>query len=113
MRSRVRGPLRHRHVRALAAGMSEADIAGRFEDMEAASVDVQVISVATHLPVARCERAAADLARRLNDCYVERAHEHPDKLRALPHLPHPHADAWLRELERGPRCTDHRGVRRG
>jgi predicted TIM-barrel fold metal-dependent hydrolase len=76
------------------------EISGRFELMDAAGVEKQVLS--PHRPPylpdeTECVRAV----RMLNDAYAELAHRHPQRIASYVMLPLPHIDAALKEMERG------------
>jgi aminocarboxymuconate-semialdehyde decarboxylase len=85
-------------MRTLVASDSASDIARRFADMDAAGVDVQVISIATLVPTFTDETTSRVAARMLNERYSEIVNEHPQRLRALAHLPMPHVMASLDEI---------------
>ena len=82
------------------AGSDQAELEMRFAAMEAAGVDMHVISSASNLPYVDSEEDAVILAREANDLFAEIVDRYPDKFRALAVLPLPHIDASLRELER-------------
>src|SRR6266851_5703538 len=76
------------------------DISGRFELMDAAGVEKQVLS--PHWPPylpdeAECVRAV----QMLNDGYADLAHRYPKRIASYVMLPLPHIDAALKEMERG------------
>jgi len=77
-----------------------ADIQGRFELMDAAGVETQILSThrQPYLPdEAECVRGL----HLLNDGYAELAARYPKRIRSYVMLPLPHIDAALREMERG------------
>jgi predicted TIM-barrel fold metal-dependent hydrolase len=79
---------------------SGADIQGRFELMDAAGVETQILSThrQPYLPdEAECVRGL----HLLNDGYAELAARYPKRIRSYVMLPLPHIDAALREMERG------------
>ena len=84
--------------------------ARRIEAMDAAGVDVQIISIAppgTHgLPV----REAVALSREANDRATEAVDRHPSRLRAMTTLPMSDPDAALAELQRSATATGHVGI---
>jgi aminocarboxymuconate-semialdehyde decarboxylase len=76
-------------------------IEARLARMDAAKVDVQVLSVTWRL--FRYEQdaaAAADMARRINDDLSAIAQAHPDRFLAFAQLPLQDTDLAIRELER-------------
>ncbi len=77
------------------------DVAGRLELMEAAGVDVQVLSVGTHGPFSTNEGTAVAAAHMLNNAYANLVRGHPKRLAAAMALPLPHIEACLHEIERG------------
>src|SRR5712691_3867423 len=94
------------------AGPSEAELEKRFEQMEAARVDMQVLSVCPQAPHFDDKIHAVTAARKINDLYGEVVRKYPKKFKALVALPFPHVDEALKELDRvlGPMGT--LGVRR-
>lgn len=83
---------------------------GRVEAMDAAGIDVQILSIAppgTHgLPA----RDAVALCREANDRATETADRHPTRLRAMTTLPMSDPDAALAELQRTADATGHVGI---
>jgi predicted TIM-barrel fold metal-dependent hydrolase len=82
----------------------------RIETMNAAGVDIQIISLAppgTHgLPI----REALALSREANDRASEAVDRHPSRLRAMTTLPMSDPDAALAELQRSATATGHVGI---
>ncbi|MEU5090048.1 amidohydrolase family protein [Streptomyces sp. NPDC021356] len=82
----------------------------RVQAMDAAGVDVQILSLAppgTHgLPV----REAVALSRAANDRAGEAVQRHPDRLRAMTALPMSDPDAALAELRRTADVPGHVGI---
>lgn len=79
---------------------SPEDIQGRFELMDQAGVEKQILSphLAPYLPdEAECVKAVT----LLNDGYSDLAHRYPKRIASYVMLPLPHIDAALREMERG------------
>lgn len=76
------------------------DLDARLAAMDAAGIDVAVLSLSTpnvfFLPAA--EQPA--LARRMNDAYAQAVADHPDRLKAFASIPMDHPDAALDELHR-------------
>jgi uncharacterized protein len=82
----------------------------RVDAMDAAGVDVQIVSIAppgTHgLPA----REAVALSRDANDRASEAVDRHPTRLRAMTTLPMSDADAAVAELERSANAPGHVGI---
>jgi uncharacterized protein len=82
----------------------------RIEAMDAAGVDVQILSIAppgTHgLPT----RQAVALSREANDLASEAAHRHPTRLRAMTTLPMSDPGAAAAELQRTANAPGHVGI---
>jgi aminocarboxymuconate-semialdehyde decarboxylase len=87
-------------VRGLGAGDSADDVARRFELMNRAGVDLQVVSPSSLVPWVGGALEAADAARAGNDLYAETVARHPGRLAAFAVLPLPHLDAALAEVDR-------------
>jgi predicted TIM-barrel fold metal-dependent hydrolase len=79
---------------------SADDIQGRFELMDAAGVEKQVLSP-NHPPYLPDEAECVTAVRMLNDGYADLAHRYPRRIASYVMLPLPHIDAALREMERG------------
>lgn len=82
------------------ADSTPADMARRFEDMDAAGVAVQVISAAPQVPAAPAVADSAEAAQAINDFYAELVADNPDRLRAYDVLPLPHIAAAVAETAR-------------
>jgi predicted TIM-barrel fold metal-dependent hydrolase len=76
-------------------------IPARLQQMDAAGVQMQVLSPAASPPYAEKEDDAVEAARLINDGYAELVTQHPGRFAAFVSLPLPHIDASLREMERG------------
>ena len=76
------------------------ELDARFEMMDGAGVDLQVLSVSSQLPYFDREADAVDGARAANDLYAEFVTRYPGRFRAFAVTPLPHVEAALRELER-------------
>jgi 6-methylsalicylate decarboxylase len=87
--------------RGLGAGSSEEELKARFELMDSAGVDLQVLSATPASPHFEDEADAVAAARRVNDEYAAVVRRFPDRFRAFVALPLPHVDAALDELDRG------------
>lgn len=86
--------------RSLGAGATDEDLAARFAQMDAAGVDVQILSATPFSPHLPDEAAAVRAARTGNDEYTAVVAQHPDRFRAFAALPLPHVDASVKELTR-------------
>nr|WP_279671503.1 amidohydrolase family protein [Flexivirga meconopsidis] len=84
----------------LGATDSQADLDARFELMDRAGIDRQILSSAPLAPHLPDEPAAVAAARQVNDEYAELIATHPDRFLAFASLPLPHMDAALEELAR-------------
>jgi predicted TIM-barrel fold metal-dependent hydrolase len=84
----------------LGAGSAEDELAARFAQMDAAGVDLQVLSVTPVSPHVPDEAAAVSAARAANDEYATLVAQHPNRFRAFAALPLPHIDASVKELTR-------------
>jgi predicted TIM-barrel fold metal-dependent hydrolase len=82
------------------AGPSGAEIEKRFAQMEAAGVEMQVLSVCPQAPHFDDKVHATTAARKINDLYAEVVHKYPKRFKALVALPLPHVDEALKELDR-------------
>jgi predicted TIM-barrel fold metal-dependent hydrolase len=107
---RLRGAARDESVAFNAMGDNQArleDIGpGRIEAMDAAGIDVAVLSVVTPATQALPAADAIRLAREANDEAADAVRAHPDRLRALTTLPTSDPQAAAAELER---CATHLG----
>jgi predicted TIM-barrel fold metal-dependent hydrolase len=79
---------------------------GRIEAMDAAGIDISVLSVVTPATQALPAREAVILAREANDEVTEAVRAHPDRFRAFTTLPVSDPQAAAAELER---CTTQLG----
>ncbi|MFI9380698.1 amidohydrolase family protein [Kutzneria sp. NPDC052558] len=86
--------------RGMGAGSAEEELAARFAQMDAAGVDLQILSVTPVSPHVPDEAAAVAAARFANDEYAEIVARYPDRFRAFAALPLPHIDASVKELTR-------------
>ncbi|GAA3436004.1 amidohydrolase family protein [Kutzneria kofuensis] len=84
--------------RGLGAGSADEELAARFAQLDAAGVDLQVLSVPPVSPHVADEAAATRAARLVNDEYADVVAKHPERFRAFAALPLPHIDASLKEL---------------
>lgn len=79
---------------------SQEDIHGRFELMDRAGVEKQILSP-DHAPYLPNEAEGVKAVRMLNDAYADLTHRYPKRIASYVMLPLPHIDAALREMERG------------
>ncbi|CAI2503746.1 Predicted metal-dependent hydrolase of the TIM-barrel fold [Serratia ficaria] len=86
--------------RQLGAGSTARELAARFALLDAADIDMQILSATPLSPHFEDEKTAVDAARRINDEYAAVVQQYPRRFRAIASLPLPHIDASLRELER-------------
>lgn len=89
------------------AGRDAAALEARFQMMDTAGVDRQILSVGPQVPYFEDPRLSTEAARLANDCYAELVHEHPNRFRAFAVTPLPHVEASLAELGR---CLDGLGM---
>ena len=80
-------------VRALSAGDETTDIDRRLETMDAAGVELEVLSPSSLIPSLAEEREAVAAATLLNDRYAVLAAARPDRFAAFAAVPLPHLDA--------------------
>jgi 6-methylsalicylate decarboxylase len=78
----------------------QEELDARFEMMDGAGVDLQVLSVSSALPYFDREPDAIDGARAANDIYAEFTAQYPGRFRAFAVTPLPHVDAALKEMTR-------------
>lgn len=81
-------------------GDAQDELDARFEMMDNAGVDLQVLSVSSQLPYFDREADAVEGARAANDLYAEFAARYPGRFRAFAVTPLPHVDAALNEMAR-------------
>jgi 6-methylsalicylate decarboxylase len=77
-----------------------ADLEARFAAMDAARVDLEILSIASAGPYLSGEVGAVIAAHVVNDTYAELVRAHPRRFAAFAALPLPHVDAALAELAR-------------
>jgi predicted TIM-barrel fold metal-dependent hydrolase len=90
-----------RGSRGLLAGKDPADLEARFQMMERAGVDRQVLSVGPLVPAFEDAGQAMAAARLANDLYAEIVSLHPNRFLAFAAVPLPHVEIALAELRRG------------
>jgi aminocarboxymuconate-semialdehyde decarboxylase len=76
------------------------DLAARLDAMDAAGVDVAVLSLSTPNVFFLGPDDQPALARRMNDAYAQAVADHPRRLRAFASIPMDNPDAALAELHR-------------
>jgi predicted TIM-barrel fold metal-dependent hydrolase len=82
------------------AGDAPAHIEARFKDMDAAGVQMQILSTASRGPYFTELDQAVSGAHLVNDLYAEFVSRHPGRFDIFASLPLPHIDAALKEMER-------------
>jgi aminocarboxymuconate-semialdehyde decarboxylase len=86
--------------RGLGAGTTDDELGKRFGLMDAAGIQMQVLSVTPASPHFESEADAVAAARAANDEYAALTRRFPERFRAFAALPLPHPDAALVELRR-------------
>src|SRR6202049_4972517 len=86
--------------RGRGAGPGEAEIAQRFATMDAAGVDLQVLSVSPQMPHFADKSRAVSAAKMANDMCADTVRRWPKRFASFAALPLPHIDESLRELDR-------------
>jgi aminocarboxymuconate-semialdehyde decarboxylase len=76
------------------------DLTARLAAMDAAGIDVAVLSLSTPNVFFLPAPEQPGLARRMNDAYAEAMAAHPDRIKAFASIPMDHPDAALAELHR-------------
>jgi len=84
--------------------------AGRIAAMDAAGIDMQILSIAPPGTQGLSVAEAVVLSREANDLAADAVRRHPTRLRALATLPTPDPDAAVVELERCASVLGHVGV---
>ncbi len=87
-------------ARGMGAGDSEEELQQRFDLMDRAGIDRQVLSITPQLPVLDNESDAVEAVRLVNDIYADLVRRFPDRFAAFAALPLPHIDASLKEMAR-------------
>ncbi|MFF3256122.1 amidohydrolase family protein [Actinacidiphila glaucinigra] len=82
------------------AGNAEGDIDARLRTMDAAGVDLQILSATPQMPYLEDAGSAVEAARFVNDRYAELVADHPDRFAALAAAPLPHTDEAVKETVR-------------
>ena len=86
--------------RELSSGVTEPEIEKRLALMDAAGVDLQVLSVAPYVPHFEDRAHAKIAARKINDLQAEVVRRWPKRFAAFAALPLPHVDESLEEIDR-------------
>jgi predicted TIM-barrel fold metal-dependent hydrolase len=86
--------------RGRGAGTTESDISKRFAMMDAAGVDMQVLSISPQMPHFENKTHAVAAARKSNDMFADAVQRWPRRFAAFAALPLPHVDESLKELDR-------------
>jgi aminocarboxymuconate-semialdehyde decarboxylase len=76
------------------------DLRARLDAMDAAGIDIAVLSLSTPNLFFAAPPAQPALARRMNDAYAQAVADHPDRLKAFASIPMDDPDAALAELRR-------------
>lgn len=90
-----------RIARMVTGSGSNDELQSRFQMMDRAGVQIQVLSPAPQLPYFEREESAVKAARFINDSYAEYVRRYPDRFVAYVSVPLPHVDAALEEMRRG------------
>jgi 6-methylsalicylate decarboxylase len=88
-------------ARVVPGSGSARELADRFQMMDRAAVQMQVLSAAPLFPYCAREPDAVAAARFINDAYAEYVESYPDRFVAYVVTPLPHVDAALEEMARG------------
>jgi 6-methylsalicylate decarboxylase len=89
------------------ATATSADLAERLSMMDAAEVDMQILSPGGPMPYFETAGAAIESAKIANDRYRELVDRYPGRFGAFGLMPLPHVDASIQEASR---CLDELGV---
>jgi predicted TIM-barrel fold metal-dependent hydrolase len=87
-------------------GSDASALARRVADMDAAAIDLQVISIGAVHPYVDDRQTATALARHANDAYAELVAQAPSRLAAFGCQPLPHVEETVAEISR---CLDDLG----
>jgi aminocarboxymuconate-semialdehyde decarboxylase len=82
------------------AGIAPGEMDARFALMDAAGVDMQILSVSPQVPHFDIKANAVTAAKTANDMLADVAHRWPQRFRFFAALPMPHIDESLKEMER-------------
>jgi aminocarboxymuconate-semialdehyde decarboxylase len=86
--------------RGKGAGPSEAEMDKRFAQMDAAKVDLQILSICPQAPHFEIKDQAVEAARKANDLIADVVRRWPKRFAAVAAVPLPHVDEALKELDR-------------
>jgi len=82
------------------AGIASGEMDARFALMDAARVDMQILSVSPQVPHFERQADAVTAAKMANDMLAGAAHRWPKRFRFFAALPMPHVDEALKEMDR-------------
>ncbi|AOS61687.1 amidohydrolase family protein [Actinoalloteichus hymeniacidonis] len=88
-------------ARNMKASDDDADLSARLRMMDAAGVQVQVISAVPQLPMVDDAEAARDAAQLVNDTYATILQRHPNRFVAYGAIALPHIDESLQQIAYG------------
>jgi 6-methylsalicylate decarboxylase len=88
-------------ARILSGSGSPEELAARFEMMDRAGVQMQILSAGPEFPYFDKKEDAVTAARYINDVYADYVLRHPERFVALVVLPMPHVDDAIEEMRRG------------
>ncbi len=86
-------------ARNMRASDEPEEMAARIQQMDAAGVQEQILSVTPQAPMLQDANAALEGARMVNDIYIEQMKNHPGRFRAYLALPVPHVKESLTILD--------------
>ena len=87
--------------RLTVANQEPKNLDARFQMMDRAGIEMQIISCSNVFPYFENEVNAMDAARLANDLYADLVRKYPRRFAAFACTPLPHIDASLREMQRG------------
>jgi 6-methylsalicylate decarboxylase len=86
--------------RGKGAGTGQAEMEKRFTTMDAAGVDLQVLSISPQFPHFENKERAVTAARKANDMCADAVSRWPKRFAAFAAIPLPHVDESLKEIDR-------------
>lgn len=86
--------------RGKGAGTGQAEMDKRFATMDAAGVDLQVLSISPQFPHFENKERAVTAARKANDMCADAVRRWPKRFAAFAAIPLPHVDESLKEMNR-------------
>lgn len=87
-------------ARNLLSTGSQADLNARFDMMDQAGVQKQILSASPQLPYFEARDHAVSAARMINNVYADLVHHYPARFLAFAATPLPHIDAAIEEMSR-------------